>query len=114
MASCRMIVKEFSWDERIWRQLTTRQALLFASALPHTESDGTLPGRPDHLRLLICPVSNYTTADVAEAVDAWKRTEPPIAVVTERDRIRLTDFEASNYNLDHLRQRRSRMSRKSQ
>ena len=109
-----MLVKEFSWDERIWNQLTTKLGLLFVSAIPHTESDGTLPGRPDHLRLLICPVSTYTAEDVAEAIAAWMATEPPIAISAPRGRIKLTDFEAANYNLDHLRQRRSRQSRMSQ
>src|SRR3990167_3130765 len=115
MAYGRMIVKEFSWDSRIWEELSELAALLFAGAIPHIESDGPLPADPRMLRLVICPASKkYSDADVAAAVAAWRGTHPPLVTDAPNKKLLFVDFERANWNLEHLRQRRSRQSRMSQ
>lgn len=112
MARGRMLVKEFCYDERIWK-LKNNDILIFVSIIPHTESDGTIVANPNILKGLCLPLSEITTQEIGDAIKTFKSTIPPLVEEIEtkhEKRIKLTDFEWANENLDFMRKRQSRLS----
>lgn len=102
-----MLVKEFSWDKRIWKMLTKDQLIIFVASIPHTDTRGTVIADPDMLRAVAVPQSDYTDTDVDSAIKAWVK-----AGIAERvdyrfgeKRIQFVDFDRSNQCLDFVRKR---------
>ena len=104
MAKGRLIIKEASYSKQIWVQMDEFSALVFYAAIPHLESDGTLPRDPERLKLIICPLSSRPIEKFEKTIICWLKTRP--ALVLERKLkgspvLYFTDFIRSQMGLSH-------------
>ena len=111
MAEGRMIIKDISYDSRIWA-MSDKARELWPYIIPHTEADGSLPRSARSLRLMCFPAANVTNSDVEAVILEWlsvKTEDRPQPVCRESgNRLILNDFEEANKNMSFFKMRRKR------
>ena len=107
MARGRMIVKEITYDRRVWSLSATAWGLL-PYCFPHLETDGTLPRAASSIKGMCFCLAKITTGQIEKAINEWLHTKPPICKDGGDGRLFFVDFETTNSGLDFYRMRKYR------
>lgn len=103
-----MIVKDITFDERVWG-LSDQARGLFPFTFPYIENDGTIPRRTKVIRLTCFPLAEITDQEAESVILEWIAAKL-CAEKKQANGLRLffVDFEKSNSSLDMFRMRRTR------